>query len=344
MTIMGICYLLLSMTAVVGNTLVIAAVWRDPLKTLRSSPTNFILLSLAIADVMVGLVLAPGTSTFYFRLAMKADPWTSLLPVLTFSHFFLIVSVGHILLLTMDRYYALAKPFKYRLIFTKKRVAIASSSIWVSCFSFAVLASSLQEYFLVLFFIYTILVWLSSESFSFLYFVTLKQLYKHHKIRIMSENSQSNKVLLYEREKKVFVVILSVILAFYVCFLPWLVNQFFFFFCRQACHRTPWLVFNHAAHFIIFFNSAMNPLLYAWRFSKFQATFKYFWRKFCCPNGPRRRAVDVTYERQTHDSKLWKCLNPISSVRKKVAVLTNSCNKPAKFWHKDTQEKKERKP
>ena len=306
MTIMGISYLFLSITAVLGNTVVITAVWRDPLKTLRSSPTNFMLLSLAIVDLMVGLVLAPGTFVFYFSLAMKEDPWTSLLPVFIFSHFFLIVSVGHILLLTIDRYFALAKPVKYRLIVTKKRVAIASSSIWVFCCPFAVLTSLLQKHFLVLHFIYTIVVWLSSESFGLVNFVTLKQLYKHHKTRIMNENSQSNKALLYEREKKVFVVILSVILAFYFCFLPWLVYQFLFFFCSQACHSNnrPWMVFNHAAHFIVFFNSAMNPLLYAWRFSKFQATFKYFWRKYCCAKGLRRNVIDVTDERQTYDTRL----------------------------------------
>lgn len=304
--IMSICFLVVSIIAVVGNTLVAAAMWRDPLKTLRNSPTNFILLSLAIADLMVGLILAPCGFLFYVRLAVKEEPWESLWKVLAFSHFFLIVSVGHILLLSIDRYFAIAKPLKYRQVVTKKRASIASSLIWLFCFCYSVLSSLLQQHFFVVWFIFTMIVWCSSESFACLYLITLKKLCKHHKTRITNENSQRNNVLLYEREKKVFIVILSVIIVFYLCILPWLINQFLFFFCQKACHRNnrTWVHFYHVSQVTIFLNSALNPLLYAWRFSKFQATFKYFLIKCCCQELSQRNTTDVTEERQTHDTRL----------------------------------------
>ena len=47
---------------VLGNVLVLLAVWKDPLKKLRSSPSNFILVSMAIADLSVGLVVCPLTA------------------------------------------------------------------------------------------------------------------------------------------------------------------------------------------------------------------------------------------------------------------------------------------
>ena len=47
---------------VLGNLLVLLAVWKDPLKKLRSSPSNFILVSMALADLSVGLVVCPITA------------------------------------------------------------------------------------------------------------------------------------------------------------------------------------------------------------------------------------------------------------------------------------------
>ena len=272
-TIFGICYLLLSVTALAGNAFVIAAMWKDPLKTLRSSPTNFILLSLAVADLLVGLVLTPGAGVWYLRLAMNENPWDSLLLVFLSTGFFLVVSAGHMLLLTIDRYFALTKPLKHRTIVSKRRVAIASLFIWAICLGYAILSSLLQQHLLVLWFIYALIIFLTSNFISCLYLTTLKYLCKRHKARIMSENSQQiHAVLLYQREKKVFMVIASAFLAFYFCSLPWLINQFLFFFCR-ACHVNygAAMICYHAGNIAIFANSALNPLLYSWRFSKFSS-------------------------------------------------------------------------
>ena len=304
-TMIGICYLFLSVTTAVGNALVIAAVCKDPLKMLRSSPTNLILLSLAIADLLAGLVLTPGAGLWYLRLAMKKDPWDSLLLVMTLSGFFLIVSVCHIALLTVDRYFALAKPLKYRVIVTKRRVAVASLSIWTVCIGYALLWHILQERLLLLWFVYFLVIVLFSKGISCLYLATIKYLCKHYQATTaMDINSQSNLVLLYQRERKVFVVILSVILVFYLCFVPWLIQQLLFFFCR-GCHAQyrAMMVWYHVATLLLFVNSALNPLLYSWRFSKFRATFKYFWTKCRCQKGRgRRKTISITEGRQLQES------------------------------------------
>lgn len=306
-TISSICYLLLSITAVAGNAFVIAVMWKDPLKILRSSPTNFILLSLAVADSLVGLVLIPGAGVWYLRLAMNENPWNSLVPILLCSGFFLVVSVGHLLLIAIDRYFALTKPLEHRARVSKGRVAIASLSIWAICIGYAILSSLLRQHFLVLWFIYVLIFFFCSNFISCLYLATLKFLCKSHRARIMRENSQHiQAVLLYEREKKVFTVIASAFLVFYFCCLPWLINQFLFFFCR-ACNAkySTAMICYHAGTIVIFANSALNPLLYSWRFSKFRATFKYFLAKYCYQKVRRRsRSTDVSEGRDTYNTRL----------------------------------------
>ena len=304
--VMAICCSFLSIITVVENAIVIFAVWKDPLKTLRSSPTNFILLEMAFADFFVGLVFAPSATLLYLRIATKTHAWNSLFVVILFSHLFLIVSVYHVLLLTIDRYFALAKPLQYRVIVTKRRVAIGSLAIWFFWFCYGVLSITLRGRVLVLWFILVLMIWLSSEGTTFVYIVTLRNLFKHSKTTRNAENSQSYHVLLCQREKKVFVVILSVVLAFYFCFVPWIIGQLIFIFC-QACHVNHRMltIWHHIAVLLLLVNSALNPLLYTWRFSRFQATFKYLWRKYCCQKIPRRsKTVNITNERETHDTKL----------------------------------------
>ena len=108
---------------VLGNSLVILSVWRDPFKTLRSSPSNFILLSMAVADLLVGLVACPLIVHWGWATFRHEDPPISPLLVI----FFLInVSVGHMFLLTVDRFFALVNPLQYRVKVTNKRVGIAT--------------------------------------------------------------------------------------------------------------------------------------------------------------------------------------------------------------------------
>lgn len=106
--IFGLIYLTLSLITVVGNALVIIAVYKDPLKILKNSPSNLILLSLSEADLMVGLMVGPGATLWFFRIGKAASSFGYIIVVLGCTS--LVVSVGNVLLLTIDRYYALAMP------------------------------------------------------------------------------------------------------------------------------------------------------------------------------------------------------------------------------------------
>ncbi|XP_078357124.1 adenosine receptor A1-like [Oculina patagonica] len=304
-TIYGIFYLFVSVITVVGNGLVIFAVWKDPLKVLRTTPTNFILLSLAIADFIVGLVNAPGLAAWFLRIGVKnKDPWYFQSILIIFTTALLIVSVSHILFLTLDRYFALATPLKYRTRITKRRVVITTFAMWICCFCYAVSTSIIQQYFPVMWFIAVAVIFLFSESAFILYLMTLVYLIKHSRARIMVENSQSNAASLYQREKKVFRVIISVIIVYDICFTPWMVTQFVLYFCQrcQNYYKVVIICYN-VAMVLLFVNSALNPFLYSWRFSKFRATFKHFWNKFS-QKGRRNRTIRITERRLSFDTHL----------------------------------------
>ena len=304
-TAFGIFYVLLSVITVLGNALVIAAVWKDPLKILKTSPTNLILLSLAIADLTVGLFVIPGAASWYLRVGVtETDPWHSQFIILTLRQGFLTVSVGHVLFLTVDRYFALVTPLKYRTKITKRMVVAVSSSIWICGISQAMVVSILHKHCAITWLIYIVVILLLAVTTYVLYLMILRHLIKHSKARVLLENSQSNVASLHRRERKVFRVIVSVVFALDCCFTPWMVTQALLYFCK-ACHShlKVLMVCYNVTTVLMFANSALNPLLYSWRFSKFRATFKHFWGKFV-RKGKRNKTTRVTVRSESLNTPL----------------------------------------
>ena len=88
---------------VLGNALVLIAVWKDPLKKLRSSPSNFILVSMAVADLSVGLIVCPITAYWGWVIFDKGTSVFELSVIFAINVFSVNVSFGHMFLLTVDR-------------------------------------------------------------------------------------------------------------------------------------------------------------------------------------------------------------------------------------------------
>uniref|UniRef100_A0A0N5A936 G_PROTEIN_RECEP_F1_2 domain-containing protein n=1 Tax=Syphacia muris TaxID=451379 RepID=A0A0N5A936_9BILA len=128
-------YLILSVVpivCIVGNCMVIAAVW-----TTRSlqTPTNYLLVSLAVADLLVGTLAMP----FSIYLSVNSLHW-HLGIVLCYIYNGLDVgcstcSIIHLVLISIDRLVAATKPAEYKTLKHKKRVYYGIFFAWVSCFA-----------------------------------------------------------------------------------------------------------------------------------------------------------------------------------------------------------------
>nr|XP_058961222.1 uncharacterized protein LOC131788170 [Pocillopora verrucosa] len=131
-----------------GYSLVIWSIWKDPLKKLRRSPSGLIVLSMATADFLIGSVLLPtavtwGWSMFHFKIPR--------IPYLAVSAVFVYVSVGHIFLLTLDRFFAIVSPLQYRAVVTPKGISVAIVSCWIYFFIFEITFGLLQHrYFIIM--------------------------------------------------------------------------------------------------------------------------------------------------------------------------------------------------
>uniref|UniRef100_A0A0K0E4K4 G_PROTEIN_RECEP_F1_2 domain-containing protein n=1 Tax=Strongyloides stercoralis TaxID=6248 RepID=A0A0K0E4K4_STRER len=118
-----------------GNCLVVLAVCTK--KYLRN-PTGFLIVSLAIADLIVGLVVMPLNSLF----EITNHVWLLGLPMCDLFHAFDILastsSIWSLCVISLDRYMAGQDPIGYRDKVSKKKILITIGLVWMAstCLSF----------------------------------------------------------------------------------------------------------------------------------------------------------------------------------------------------------------
>ena len=266
---------------VLGNLLVLLAVWKDPLKKLRSSPSNFILVSMALADLSVGLVVCPITAYWGWVIFEKGTSPFDLSVIFAINVFSVNVSFGHMFLLTVDRLLAVVKPLQYRVIITNKRAVIASCVCWIYFLAFGCSFVMLRDYFAIMGAVYNVQLLSILVSMLIMYTVITIRLHRYSKTRMNKPIHSPNSLLvILQREKRLFKAITIVICAFLICYMPWFIVQLLIYLCKP-CHP-------HLALVMIFFgfsgsltyaNSGLNPMLYSWRLPRYRETFKYFWKK-----------------------------------------------------------------
>ena len=113
----------------VGNLLVCIAVYKNPLKNLRT-PFMFILVNLAVIDLVVGCITLPISVTTHTLEAKKLKKTYQAL-ILHMSYFIsCTASILNLSALCVDRYLAVSLPFRYRVLLTAKSCGIVAATIW----------------------------------------------------------------------------------------------------------------------------------------------------------------------------------------------------------------------
>lgn len=100
----------------------------SPTRQLQT-PTNIILLSLAVSDLLVGATVVPIT-VIIFQTCRTVRRIVCILQLLL-SFILTSASVGNMVLISVDRYLAICYPLRYRLILTTDRIKISVSLCWL---------------------------------------------------------------------------------------------------------------------------------------------------------------------------------------------------------------------
>ncbi|XP_073817724.1 octopamine beta1 receptor isoform X4 [Musca autumnalis] len=245
------------LAAILGNMLVIVSVMRH--RKLRII-TNYFVVSLAVADMLVALCAMTFNASVeisgkWMFGSIMCDMWNS------FDVYFSTASIMHLCCISVDRYYAIVQPLDYPLIMTHRRVFIMLVIVW--------LAPALLSFLPICSGWYT-----TSENWRYL---------------------KSNPHICEFKVNKAYAIVSSSV-SFWI---PGIVMLSMYYRIYQEADRQERLVYRYITStlcdscttprivvgilfWIGYFNSALNPIIYAYFNRDFRGAFKKT-LKSCCP-------------------------------------------------------------
>lgn len=270
----------LTFVTIAGNSLICYAILKDPFHELRT-PFSFLILSLAITDLLVGILMDPISTVFHLTEALEID----LVDIRILHIFYFILSTASIMslgALTIDRYVAVIYPLNYKNYLSSKKCMYLTLVIWLVSIGLSMVYFKFGYIFYSLIFASTTVL-LTFLVLLFVYVSIYKRL--HTQVKLLSRQRASSKQVSRVNKKKlsslkweakVTKALVLVLLAYILCFAPACIIIYILNFCRTcSCEFIHWL--RDLQFVIVLMNSAINPYLYAWRMPQFKKVLC----KFC---------------------------------------------------------------
>ena len=257
----------------IGNALVLTAVLRT--SSLRSAPSIVFLCSLAVSDLLVGLVAQP----VYISNALIYSDSSPALKQATEVMFFLAcgVSLSTMTAISVDRFLALRYHMRYSGLMTVKRALFTIAGIW---FVFVVLSCLRIIWKRSLLFLAIVVggiaICLFISTFSY---IRIYQIVRHHKLAIRSQQQAIQRLSAdtnIKRSTKSAINTLLYYICMVVCYSPIFMVALILAFGRTLHSLL------HIADTIAFLNSSINPFLYCWRTKEIRAAVWKTIRQFFC--------------------------------------------------------------
>ena len=254
------------------------------IRSLRT-PANYFLLSLAISDVMTGLINIP-----LFCVLSTLDEMSSVYCASEVFHNVISCSVAyHITAITVERYLAVVNPFGHFLM-TKKTVVKILSTVWLfSAFLGAIPASWWSAWWngerLALYvqtgnniFSLVVVFVIPYMFILYAYFIMFKAVSCKNRFKNSLERKDHRAFKKASNEKKCLIILLTMAIAFAICWIPWFTLRLIYSLADVGwMHYIDLTLMEHVSHaFIIirYLSSAINPLLYTFFKQDFWNAFK----------------------------------------------------------------------
>ncbi|XP_051924674.1 adenosine A2a receptor a [Hippocampus zosterae] len=282
--------LLIAIFSVLGNVLVCWAVF---LNSNLQSNTNFFVVSLAVADIAVGVLAIP------FAIVISIGFCSNFYGCLFIACFVLILtqsSIFSLLAIAMDRYIAIKLPLRYNSLVTGQRAQCIIAVCWflsiiigltpmmgwhklsekessdcppglMTCLFEEVVVMDYMVYFN--FFACVMIPLLLMLAIYLCIFMAARHQLKLIEVKaVHGEKSRST----LQKEVQAAKSLAIIVGLFAVCWLPLHIINCFTLFCPK-CQRPP-LFIMYVAIILSHGNSVVNPFIYAYRIREFRQTFR----------------------------------------------------------------------
>ena len=267
----------LSVLTIVGNTLVLVAVWRTPSPC---SPSIILLCGLATTDLAVGLLLRPLFLSMEFTFLSNSSAYNCVLGKAfnTSSYTVCGVSLATLTAITIDRLLALKYHLRYSSIMTIQRAFCVIAMNWLTS---SFLASLILWTSKLLFLFVMALVVAIFLCFSTSVYINISYIIRHHKRQILAQTravQDNSRINITRFKRTAFNGILGPLLS------PCLLHPLFrnLAVAGRRIENTfrilervwQWHSMEIVKHGMVFMNSALNPFIYCWRLQEIRTAVK----------------------------------------------------------------------
>lgn len=256
---------------ILGNIITITVLMKT--KSFRNCH-GYYLLSLAVADLLMG----PAAITATFPVFKHYWPFgvTGCLLSAYISEVCMKVSLLMLLLLSIERYIAICHPFYYTRIVTTRMTVISILFSWVFCNLIYIVTIPpgiicftyspdkylcTVTYFMHPEYVVGIIITFLVPSMIIVTITSALSSYQIFQSQVRSQSSDDCKMRVHSKKnKRVFFVLITLLLAFYICWLPYVTINIY-----ALVSGNTWDL-NHQVEFYSFWlavaNSCLNPMIY----------------------------------------------------------------------------------
>ena len=274
LTFIAVLNAFLSITAILGNVLVLVALRKD---SSLHPPSKLLLRSLAVTDLCAGLFSEPLYVTLLVTLVNK-DWNICYYGAVTFSATATLLASASLLTLTaisVDRLLALLLGLRYRQVVTLKRTSWIIITFWVLSAGFATM--KLFSNFPIIGAILIPLCLVTSTFSHTKIFFTLRR----HQSQVQDHVQQPNQTsqLNIARFRKAVSTTLWLQLTLMVCYLPGAISTSL---TSNTELPSSYIVAVSYTLALVFLNSSLNPILYCWKIDEVRQAMKETIRQILC--------------------------------------------------------------
>ena len=280
LTCLSVLNIFLSITAILGNTLILVALHKE---SSLHPPSKLLLRCLATTDLCVGLIAEPLFVTHWMSAVNQQWNICHYARILSSFAAYLLCSVSLYTMTAMsvDRLLALQLYLRYKQVVTLKRTYVILIIIWVQ--SIVVAAMSLWNY------MYLAQSWSGYIGIS-LCLVTSTFCYTNIFLRLRNHQTQVQDLVHQEpssetiplniaRYKKAVSSALLLKLTLVACYLPYSIAEAL---TTQIQLSSSVFIASQCTITLVFLNSSLNPLLYCWTIKEVRQAVKETIRKVFC--------------------------------------------------------------
>ena len=234
--------------------------------------SNILLACLASTDVMVGLVVQPlRVALFIILLKDETTSGGCLVHVLAavFSFILCLVSVEHLLLITIDRYFAIMRPYSYDRTVTRARVISGSCLSWILTAAKQILWFLNRDLFTIVNSVILLLLLVGIVVCNVVLYFEVRRHEKQIADQQVSLEAREN----FLKQKRAFKLTVSVVALLFISYLP-----IFIFRAVKEPLKNNISLGTFCALYLIpgslaALNSLMNPFIYSIRSRQFRIAF-----------------------------------------------------------------------